>query len=275
MGSVKSGYAEVNDAKLYYEMAGEGETIVLVHGFTLNLTMWDDQFKEFSQYYKVIRYDVRGFGNSSTPIEGKPYSHYDDLKSLLDHLGIREAHIVGLSMGGSIAIGFTLDYPEYVSSLITVDSTLDGFDYSRTFLAWYISLFTIAKEKGVEAALEAFINGPLFEATMRNALAGDRMRQMVRAYSGWRFLHDDPEIEPVPSLHIRLHEINCPTLAIVGEYDLPDFHSIADKIDEKVPNSKKLIIPGVGHMSNMEDSESFNRETLSYLESLGHERMCV
>jgi len=268
MDSVQSCYAEVNGAKLYYEMTGEGEPIVLVHGFTLNLKMWGDQFKEFSQHYKVIRYDVRGFGKSSTPIEGKPYSHYDDLKALLDHLGIREAHFIGLSMGGSIAIGFTLEYPEYVSSLITVDSSLDGFNYSRDFLKWYLSLFMNAKEAGVEATLEAFMNGPLFESTMRNPLAADKLRQIVRSYSGWSFLHDDPEIEPVPSPHTRLHEINCPTLVVVGEHDLPDFHNIADKINEEVPNSKKLVIPGVGHMSNLEDSKSFNKEILSFLESL-------
>jgi len=268
MSSVNSGYAEVKDAKLYYEIAGKGEPIVLVHGITLDTRMWDDQFKEFSQHYKVIRYDVRGFGKSSTPIEDEPYSNYKDLKALLDYLDIREAHIAGLSMGGSIAIGLTLEYPDYVSSLITVDTSLDGFNYSRDFLVWYISLFTIAKEKSVDVALEAFMNGPLFEATMRNPIVADRLRQIVRSYSGWRLLYDDPQIDPVPSPHSRLHEIKCPTLAIVGEYDLPDFHEIANKIDRDVLDSRKCVLQGVGHMSNMEDPEVFNREVLAFLESL-------
>ncbi len=124
MSSIKSGYAEVNGTKLYYEVAGGGEPIVLIHGFTFDTRMWDDQFKEFSKQYRVIRYDVRGFGKSSTPNEGEPYSHHGDLKALLDYLDIKKAHILGLSMGGSIAINFTLEYPDYATSLIPVDSSL-------------------------------------------------------------------------------------------------------------------------------------------------------
>jgi pimeloyl-ACP methyl ester carboxylesterase len=171
-------------------------------------------------------------------------------------------------MGGSISINFTLEYPNYVSSLITVDSALDGFRWMSDFREWFTSLFNIAKESGVESAKEGFMNGVLFESAMGNPLVTDRLRELIGSYSGWRFLNDDPQESLDPSTNTRLHEIGCPTLAVVGEYDIPTFQGITDRIDSEVSNSRKLVIPGVGHMSNMEDPETFNREVLSFLESL-------
>ena len=265
---VDSGYAEVNGAQLYYEVAGKGDHVVLIHGITLDTRMWDDQFTEFSKHYRVIRYDVRGYGKSSIPTEGQPYSTYADLKALLDYLNIPRAHILGLSMGGSIAIKFTLEYPDYVSSLITVDSALGGYRWTSDFREWFFSLFGIARESGVESAKEAFMNGALFKSAMRNPLVADRLRGLIGSYSGWRFLNDDPQESLDPSPDVRLSEIGCPTLVMVGEYDIPTFQGIADRIASEVSNSRKVVIPGVGHMSNMEDPETFNKEILSFLESL-------
>lgn len=269
MSSVDSGYAEANGAQLYYEAAGQGNPVVLIHGITLDTRMWDDQFQEFSKHYRVIRYDCRGFGKSSVPEEGKPYSHSRDLKELLDHLKIRKACVIGLSMGGGIAINFTLEYPDYVSSLITVDSVVEGGGLAtKEFREWYASLFNIARESGVESAKEAFMNGALFESAMGNPLVADRLRELIGSYSGWRFVNDDPQESLDPSPNDRLHEIDCPTLVVVGEYDIPTFQGMADRIVKEVSGSRKVVIPGVGHMSNMEDPEAFNREVLAFLESL-------
>nr|ADP09442.1 hydrolase [uncultured marine crenarchaeote E6-3G] len=267
MSSTESGYADVNDATIYYEIAGEGDPLVLVHGFTLDTRMWDDQFTEFSKRHRVIRYDVRGFGRSSVPEEGKTYSHAKDLKELLDHLSIGKGSVIGLSMGGSIAINLTLEYPDYVSSLVTVDSVLDGFRWSSDFFEWFTSLFSIARQLGVESANEAFMNGALFEPAMRNPSVAGRLRELIGSYSGWRFLNDDPQESLDPSPNTRLREIECPTLVVVGEYDIPTFQGIAERINVEVPNSSKVVIPRVGHMSNMEDPDRFNREVLSFLES--------
>ena len=103
---------------------------------------------------------------------------------------------------------------------------------------------------------------------MRNPSVAKDLKQIVRAYSGWSILNKDPQKGVVPSSHIRLHEVRCPTLAIVGEYDLPDFHVIADMLVGDGLNSRKSVLRGVGHMSNMEDLETFNREVLSFFSSL-------
>ena len=124
---ILKGTAEVNDTRLYYEVSGSGHPLVLIHGLALDTRMWDDQFQAFSEYYRVIRFDLRGFGNSTLPT-GDQYAYFDDLFALLNYLDISQAHILGLSLGGSVAVDFALAYPEATSSLILVDvSGLDGF----------------------------------------------------------------------------------------------------------------------------------------------------
>jgi pimeloyl-ACP methyl ester carboxylesterase len=129
---VNKGFAEVNGTRLYYEIVGRGHPLVLVHGFSPNTKMWDDQFEVFAKRFKVVRYDVRGFGKSALPTVGKDYSHTKDLKALLNQLGIDYAYVVGLSMGGVIALDFALEYPEVTKALILADSSIYGFRACET-----------------------------------------------------------------------------------------------------------------------------------------------
>jgi pimeloyl-ACP methyl ester carboxylesterase len=177
-----SGYAEVNDTRLYYEVTGKGEALILIHGFTLDTRLWDYQFQEFSKHYKVIRYDIRGYGKSSNPSEGKQYANYEDLKQLLDYLNIETAHVLGLSLGGSIAINFTLEYPQMVSSLILVGTILDGF--SKNAWRGFNPLFKTAREQGVEKAMEEFLGYQLWAPTLGNPVSSDRIREIVSRYGG-------------------------------------------------------------------------------------------
>jgi pimeloyl-ACP methyl ester carboxylesterase len=106
---VNEGFAEVNGTRLYYEVVGRGHPLVLIHGRFVNTNMWNDQLEVFAKRFKVIRYDVRGFGKSALPTVGKGYRHTEDLKALLNQLGIDYAYMVGLSMGGYIALDFLLN----------------------------------------------------------------------------------------------------------------------------------------------------------------------
>src|SRR5439155_21106094 len=113
--NVQHGYCDVNGGKIYYEVAGQGHVLVLIHGGQLDRRMWDEQFQFFAQKYRVIRYDVRGFGNS--PAATKPYSNTEDLAALLKCLKVDKAYLVGLSLGGMTAINFALIHPEMVDAL--------------------------------------------------------------------------------------------------------------------------------------------------------------
>ena len=105
------------------------QSLVLIHGFTLDHRMWDDHVEAFAPGHRVIRLDLRGFGRSSMPTD--PYSHVEDVKALLSYLEIRQAVVLGLSMGGGVALDFALAYPEYTRALILADSTWRGFSWSK------------------------------------------------------------------------------------------------------------------------------------------------
>jgi 3-oxoadipate enol-lactonase len=119
------GIAEVNGTSLYYEIVGSGHPLVLIHGFGLDTRMWDDQFEAFAQHYRVVRYDMRGYGKTAPPAD-EGYSHTDDLKALLEYLRIDRAHILGQSRGGAVAIDFALAHPEATGALVLVDPVLGG-----------------------------------------------------------------------------------------------------------------------------------------------------
>ncbi len=270
MSSVESGYTEINSTKLYYEVAGKGEAIVLINGFTLDTRMWDDQFQVFSKQYKVLRYDVRGYGQSAKP-SGEEYTDADDLMSLLKQLDIEHAHIIGLSMGGSIAIDFTLSYPEAVDNLVLVDTTLNGYTWTEEYGSSLRSIWTTCKQQGLDAAKAQWLDFEIFCTESENPRAYSSLKKIIDDYSGIHFLNDLPAYRVKiknPPIAQRLSDIHVPTLVIVGELDSLDFHIIADLLSKEIPQVRKVVIPRVKHMSNMEDPESFNREVLSFFESI-------
>src|SRR5688500_4113635 len=121
----ETGMADVNGARIYYEVAGEGEPLVLVHAGIADSRMWDGQLTAFADRNRVIRHDMRGFGMSAM-VDG-PFSHHDDLRGLLDSLDVERAHLVGCSMGGGAVLDFALGYPQRVVNLVLVGSAVGGF----------------------------------------------------------------------------------------------------------------------------------------------------
>ena len=124
---VKSGTVKVNGVDLYYEVAGRGEPLVLIHGNGGDRRHWDFQFEPLSKEFQIIRYDVRGYGKSVFTNPDIEFSHHDDLKALLGYLEIESAHISGISMGSGIAIDFALAYPKRCKSLIPIGAWANGY----------------------------------------------------------------------------------------------------------------------------------------------------
>jgi len=143
-----AGYADLGDGKLYYEIEGEGEPLVLCHAGFVDSRMWDGQWKAFTQHYRVLRFDMRGFGKSDH-VSG-PVSRRQDLYCLLRKLGIERANLLGCSMGGEMAIDFVLEHPEIVLSLVVVSGTPGGFEmqgetrHPRFWRCWRMSRVTLS-----------------------------------------------------------------------------------------------------------------------------------
>jgi 3-oxoadipate enol-lactonase len=215
--------------------------------------------RAFAGQYRVIRLDLRGYGRSAVPTADS-YRHVDDVKALLDTLGVKRAILLGLSMGGGIALDFTLTYPEIVRALIVVDSVLKGFHWS---IDWSVR----ARELGVEGARQRWLAHPLFAASIERADVASRLTQIVNDYSGWHWYNRDPDPGVTPAIH-RLAEITVATQVIVGERDLPDFRKIADTLAEGIANARKDVLPGLGHLPNMEAPDLFNEVVLNFLVGL-------
>jgi 3-oxoadipate enol-lactonase len=209
----------INGTHLYYERAGSGHPLVLIHGFSLNTQMWDDQFAVFAQQYHAIRYDMRGSGQSDLPTE-ESFTAVDDLRALLDALGVSRTFVLGLSLGGSVAIDFALAYPDRISALVLVDPALRGWPWSKAFSQSMRELEIVARTQGVEKARQRWLAHPFLLPARERLELAERLAQIVASYSGWSWLHANPERD-VNLPEVRpLEWISTPTLLIMGEQDI-------------------------------------------------------
>jgi pimeloyl-ACP methyl ester carboxylesterase len=259
-----SAFADVNGTRLFYEIAGAGPPLTLIHGFSLDTRMWDDQYAALAQRYRVLRYDLRGFGRSAVP-GAERYSHAEDLHALLGYLEIERTALIGFSLGGGIAISFALANPASVDALIVASCLLPGRRLSAELGASFGAIWSAGRALGVAAARERWLQHQLFASIHARPELNARLIQIVSGYSGWEWTNKDPQIFPEPPLAERLGEIHAPMLAIIGERDLPDFHSIAALIARDVPTARRVVLPGVGHMLNMEAPERFNQLVIDFL----------
>lgn len=262
----ESGYAKVNGTRLFYEVAGSGRPVVFIHGHVLDRRMWDDQFEVFAQRYRVIRYDMRGYGRSALPM-GEPFYPVEDLKALLDFLGVAQVYLVGLSKGGVVAIDFAVTDPEATAALVAVDAGITGYPLDPAYRAGLDQVSRVAQEEGLAAAREATLRRPSFALADAIPLVSPRLRRIVHDHPGYFWLNPPAEEEkrPSPPAATRLGTIRVPVLAIVGERDAPDFHRMADLLVENAAHARKVVIPGAGHLSNMEVPAAVNEAMLGFL----------
>ena len=150
MAEARTGYIEQTDGRLYYEVAGEGETLVLGHAGFVDGSMWDDQWDVFAQQYRVIRYDMRGYGKSD-PAPG-PRNRRHDLAELLQHLDVERCALLGCSMSGTIMLDFALEHPEMVTALMTASSAPSGYQPEGAPPPEIMEMFQAAKQGDTRAS---------------------------------------------------------------------------------------------------------------------------
>ncbi len=258
-----TGFLEHNGGKLYWEAAGAGPAVALVHGFSLDTRMWDDQFGVPAERFRVVRYDARGFGKSTTPTG--PFTHMDDLAALLDAQRMDRASVVGLSMGGRIAADFALTHPHRLAKLVLMDAVISGQTMSPEFNQMNADLRANARAGHVNSTKELWVRSPLFAPAAAIPAVRARLRTIVHDWSGWQWVSADPQLPLDPPAWGRLGDIAAETLVLVGELDLPDFHIGADRVAATAPHARKVVIPGAGHMCNMETPAAVNAELLAFL----------
>jgi pimeloyl-ACP methyl ester carboxylesterase len=266
------GFLTVNGAQLWYDETGSGPAVTMVHAGIADHRQWDDQVPALAPYYRVIRFDMRGFGQSE--IHPGPASLAEDIGGVLDALGVERTALIAGSMGGAAAIDFTVTHPERVAALITVGAGLSGADHGNPPEQDALFEEAAAAQKAGDAArlneLEARIwcQGFARDADQVKPSVRERFLEM-NTNNNRRFMAGDwegAEFTPLdPPAIKRLATVTAPTLVIIGGGDEAATQAISDDIANGIPGARKVVMPGLGHVPNMDQPEEFNRVVLEFL----------
>lgn len=265
-----SGYASIGNVKLYYEIEGKGETLVLCHAGFVDRRMWDGQWKAFTQHYRVLRFDMFGFGKSDPATA--PVSRQEDLYCLLKELGIESVHLLGCSMGGEMAIDFTLEHPEMVLSLVIVSGTPGGFKMQGEPPVQLMEMLKALEQNDLktvsELQIQLWVDGGFRQPEHVNShvrkLAAE-MNKIAVEKGTWAIADANPLNPLTPPAIERLSEIKIPVLVLAGLLDHPEVLRAADLLANEIRKAKKILLPDSAHVPNMEKPAEFNRIVLDFL----------
>ena len=263
-GGAQTRWLNVGDAVINYDLTGRGRTIVFIHGWTHNKSVWDDQVPVFSKRYRVLRPESRGFGGST----GFADASVDplDLLILLEALRIDRAYIVGHSRGGGVALRFAAAYPDKVDGLVLYGATPpEGFPYPPEIGPLFGSLSGVAKQSGLDSVLKLLLTTGIAWAPPGRTDVDERLRKLWASYSGKDLLDPHPESGKVPLPTIaRLSTLRVPTLVILGDHEMPFIAAAADTFARRIPNAKKVVIPNAGHAAHLAQPTAFNGALLDF-----------
>jgi pimeloyl-ACP methyl ester carboxylesterase len=271
-GQAQGRYADINGAHIYYEDEGSGHPLVLIHGWPMSARMWDEQARVLKQYYRVIRYDRRGFGRSPAEPWKDPTSVHDqaDLAALLRYLNIPHAYLLGHSAGAGVATRYALDHPDQVDALILHGSGIGGFVLPEVGpFAVHDSSRILAETRGMAELRRQWLSEPINHVPANKPEVAALIDSIVAQYSGADLLLPTPPPVPgqLPTIE-RLRDLKMPTLIIVGGDDMEFFHINADVLAFEIAGSEKVVIPGGGHLVNMIEPERYNAEVLRFLRAV-------
>ena len=262
----QTGFAHLNGTQIYYEIAGSGPPLVLVHAGIADSRMWDEQFVVLAHDFTVVRYDMRGFGQ--TRMTAGPFAHPHDLAALLQHLNITSTALLGCSMGGRVSIDFALEFPDIATALIPVASGVSGYTFEGDQPSQWLALIA-AYEQGdlaqtSEYEVQIWVDGPHRRPDQVPASIRDRVRAMnLIALATPEDLGTEQPLDP-PAIS-RLHDIQVPTLVIIGELDQPRILEQCACIAHAIPRAETVTLP-TAHLPSMERPDEFTQIVQGFLQ---------
>jgi pimeloyl-ACP methyl ester carboxylesterase len=267
-------YFDLDDGQLYYETAGEGMPLVLSHAAFLDSRMFDAVWEPLAKHFRVIRYDMRGFGKSS-PVTG-PLSRRNDLDRLLTHLDVTQTHLVGSSLSGEISLDLALEQPQRFTSLTLVGSIPSGFQLQGEPPRYMLEMFGAMQSGDIDYANELqiriWLDGEYREAEMVDPILRKKALEMNRipVSQSTFFIADAQPINPLnPPAIMRLESVQCPTLVITGALDHPEILRAANEMVQRIPNARKMMIESTGHVPSYEQPDTFVNLILDFLSGAG------
>lgn len=261
---LESGFIDVDGGRIYYEVKGQGEPLILLHPGLTDLRMWKQQVNELSKKFRVICYDQRGYGKSDLP--SKKYAPNTDLLTLMDSLKIEKADIIGICMGALHAVEFAIEYPEKVNSLSLSGISFLNWKYPDNVIKKHIEFSSIAAE-GPEKAIETIKTDPFWKQTIPSdnyKTAQESFLELLednkKAFTAnWQYK------EQKFNTMDRISEINIPVLVIRPENEVDYMIEIGDYLVENLRKVEQIQIKGAGHLSNMEEPQKFNKIVIDFL----------
>ena len=264
---VKTDFATMGNAKMYFEMSGRGKPLLLLHSGIADHRMWAGQCSEFSRHFQVIMPDFRGYGKSPAP--RGPFRHYEDIHGLVQHLGFTSVNMAGCSLGGRVAIEMAIAYPETVSRLILIAPGMTGYEYldKETLAKDAILEGLIAsgeREEVADMLVDIWVVGLKRNRETVDSAARALVREMI--LDNYVSVTDKyPETPSGFDMMSRLAEIRVPTLVMIGHSDLPDMQAISQLVTDRIHGAKRQSIPNAGHLPNLENSALFNQSVIDFL----------
>lgn len=262
--TIKAAGIEFNAQQL-----GEQPRAIFLHGFGDDLRTWNLLWSALAGQLPALRYDQRGFGetfNKSVEAFGDEsavtFNHADDLLAILDARGIEQCDLIGVSMGGAIALNFALDHPQRVRNLILISPALVAWEWSPAWKALWRAITTEARAGAIDKARHLWWQHPVFETTRASA-AGAELHESIMRFSGAQWVHDNHRLM-LPDVE-RLHVLKTRTLLLTGARDVEDFRLIADLIAASATTIARIDWPEHGHLLQLEDPIGCAREILSFL----------
>ena len=273
---VQSGFAEVGGVRLYYEREGEGPDLVFVHAGCADRRMWDTQLSVFAAEYRVLRYDMRGYGNSTLVRES--FSNRQDLNRLLEFLDIRKAQFVACSMGSLTTLDFALEHPEKIKSLTLTSPAVSGYQMDAPMPQPVVDLIAARQSGNLERAAglqaqiwvqgvkrtKAQVNSEVYELVRQ--MSFDALTLQAEIIRETTFLIEQP-LNP-PAIN-RLDQITVPTQVIAGDMDDDTVITIADLLSTQISDARKAVIREAAHLPNMEKPNAFNHIVSEFLGAVG------
>jgi pimeloyl-ACP methyl ester carboxylesterase len=280
-GIVKK-YVDIGNAYIYYEIAGQGTPVILIHAHSMDCRMWDPQFAELSKHYKVIRYDLRGYGRTDKPVEGEKFSHAEDLHKLMYFLGIPKAHLVGLSLGSFVAVDFMMLYPDQTLSIAVAaggirDSAVpeDANAAQRAQIEAKerqkkLESIEAVKKQGIEAYKKQWLELIMGICGPHKNEIQPKLWEMINDWSAWQVLNiESPwELDPPVAAQIKTKKPDIPVLVLIGKDDTQGSHNSSEYLARIAPGARKVYFKNAGHFSNMETPAAFNKALMDFLSSV-------
>jgi 3-oxoadipate enol-lactonase len=272
MMRMERGFLEFDGGTLAWESSGDGPGVVFLHPGLWDSRVWDEQFGVFSRTYRVLRYDFRGYGRSSRPEPGKPYSHVSDLAAVMDAGDFERAALIGNSMGGRVAVDFALTHPARVSALVLASPALSGFEGTPEEEAAWEAAFADAERRIEEAATAGDLERAedlrlrwLWAPLGTDDPAGARIRRIAFDNLHELTMDESGETAIDPPAAARLDEIEAPTLVLPADHDPPWHERICEVLAAGIRGARLVRIPETDHVIPLRRTQEFNLEVLGFL----------